>query len=291
MTAPVLIAESTLGDPPTRLLTAARFAIEPGRRGLPDVTETLPLAEQLRRALLARCFALVKSSHPGLAHPSSLVPHPFSAPALSGKDGQGRPRCGHAHAFFLPTDEDGDGKLDHLTVFAPMGFNALESRAIDTLAHLRFTGGDPLSLRLLGAGHEHHLRSGLLAESTDWRSATPFVATRYPKLRGRKRDRPQDYTSPGHFARHILEDELQRRGLLSGVRRIDDEEVIGGQRLHSLRFQRSRRKPGDDGGRRPSGAFRIQFAAKVGGPLCLGHACHFGLGLFLPSPFAAREVR
>lgn len=25
------------------------------------------------------------------------------------------------------------------------------------------------------------------------------------------------------------------------------------------------------------------FTASVRGPLCLGHSCHFGLGLFVPS--------
>jgi CRISPR-associated protein Csb2 len=45
---------------------------------------------------------------------------------------------------------------------------------------------------------------------------------------------------------------------------------------------RDNNKPGDDGGRRPSGAFRIAFAAAVRGPICLGHSSHFGMGLFLP---------
>jgi hypothetical protein len=47
-----------------------------------------------------------------------------------GKNEQGHPRAGHEHAFFLPADEDGDGRIDHLTVFAPMGFNPLECLAI-----------------------------------------------------------------------------------------------------------------------------------------------------------------
>lgn len=45
---------------------------------------------------------------------------------------------------------------------------------------------------------------------------------------------------------------------------------------------RFRRKAGDDGGRRPAGAFRIVFPELVRGPICLGHSAHFGLGLFVP---------
>ena len=40
---------------------------------------------------------------------------------LSGKDAAGKPLKGHHHAFYVPTDEDGDGRLDHLTVWTPGG--------------------------------------------------------------------------------------------------------------------------------------------------------------------------
>jgi len=49
-------------------------------------------------------------------------------------------------------------------------------------------------------------------------------------------------------------------------------------------FQRFRRKCGDDGGRRLSGAFRLTFPYPVRGPLALGWSSHFGMGLFLPEP-------
>ena len=50
-----------------------------------------------------------------------------------------------------------------------------------------------------------------------------------------------------------------------------------------LPFRRGRRKPGDDGANRATAAFRLEFDRDVAGPLCLGHASHFGLGLFLPA--------
>ena len=123
-------------------------------------------------------------------------------------------------------------------------------------------------------------------------SATPFVVTRYLKLRGTKRDRPEDYASPRDFAQHILQQELKRRSDLPQAASIESVESIGTHRLRSIQFKRFRSKQGDDGGRRPAGGFRITFAVSVHGPLCLGHSCHFGLGLFLPSsPFSGRAAR
>jgi CRISPR-associated protein Csb2 len=56
--------------------------------------------------------------------------------------------------------------------------------------------------------------------------------------------------------------------------------ISGG--LRPIQFKRFRRKAGDDGGRRPTGAFKLTFREPVTGPLCLGWSSHFGMGLFAP---------
>src|SRR5438309_10856854 len=89
--------------------------------------------------------------------------------------------------------------------------------------------------------------------------------TRYPKLRGSKRDRPEDYASPRAFTRHVLRQELQRRPGLPEIVSIEDEEVIGRHQLRPIQFKRFRSKSNDDGGRRPADGFRITFAAPVRG--------------------------
>ncbi len=263
---------------PRPAFTIARFAID--GPVLPLVTETLPLAEQTRRCLLGLCQRLARRGEPGLADADVWR----LSPAFWGKDENGQPRTGHEHAFFLPADEDGDGRLDHVTVCASMGFSPLERQAIDRFRSLRFGDGEPLSLVLVGLGNRPDFRSPLVAESTVWLSATPFVVTRYPKLRGRKRDRPEDFASPQDFTRCILSEELRRRPQLPGVESIETVAGIGPHHLRPIQFRRLRDKRGDDGVRRPSAGFRITFTAPVHGPLSLGHACHFGLGLFLPSP-------
>ena len=75
------------------------------------------------------------------------------SPTLSGKEVDGRPRTGHQHAFYLPTDEDQDGRLDHLTVWVPSGLNTLEVDALARVDTLNPGQGRPeVRLALLGYG-------------------------------------------------------------------------------------------------------------------------------------------
>jgi len=208
------------------------------------------------------------------------------SPAFWGKDAEGRPGVGHRHAFFLPVDEDGDGRLDHVTVCAPMGLSGLEIEALQGLRRLPWGAGEGLALALCGQGTPRDFRAAILDEAAVWRSATPFVASRYPKLRGRKRDRAEDLVSAEAFVRSVLVRELEqlreRRPELPEVVAIDNVRGCGrDERWRPLQFQRFRGKRTDDGGRRPSGAFRITFAGPAPGPICLGHSSHFGLGLFV----------
>jgi CRISPR-associated protein Csb2 len=127
----------------------------------------------------------------------------------------------------------------------------------------------------------------LFGASAVWESARPFVVTRYPKCRGAKRDHPAAYATPQALARQVMTQELnrlrERRPDLPDVVAIKPFEGLGPSGgWRAIQFQRFRRKRDDDGGRRPNGAFRIEFTAPVHGPLCLGHSCHFGLGLFRP---------
>lgn len=81
------------------------------------------------------------------------VPH---SPVFSGKDEHRNPLTGHRHAYYLPTDEDGDGRIDHLTIFSRDGFGPPERRAIDRFRKLNTDRRDedrhPLRLLLLGIG-------------------------------------------------------------------------------------------------------------------------------------------
>jgi len=243
---------------------------------LPGVTETVYVAEIARRYLQG----IFGRQHDGQW-----------SPIFSGKTSDGRPvATDHQHAFYLPSDEDGDGRLDHLTVVAPGGFGDQEVRALDRFAYMHGPGGTELRLLLAGlTSREHPQGIPLLATARRWRSLTPFVPTRHFKARGAKRD----HCDPLQFPEVALREELARRHLPGPLRveRVARCELTslapgrsGGSRrsLSWLEFRRERvsgagRKGGD-----PGGGFLLEFEQPVRGPIALGYGCHFGLGLFGP---------
>ena len=251
---------------------------------LPLATETLPVSEAARRALMGIHGRLTEKN--GVRGRSNV---------LSGKDEHGQRLADHRHAYYLPTDEDGDGRLDHITVYAAGGFGPDERRAFDGLRELR-TGREgeerhPLRLLLLGMGAYDEYNPGPLRASKTWESATPYIATRYAKTRGRNRI---DMASPEDRA-SFLQDDL--RAQLAAVRPDlvgesapeviieplwDDNHVLKvAGRWRTIQFKCFRRKAGDDGGRRLAGAFRLIFRQPVRGPIVLGWSSHFSLGLFV----------
>jgi CRISPR-associated protein Csb2 len=216
---------------------------------------------------------------------------------LSGKNEQDEPLADHTHAYYLPSDEDGDGRLDHLTVFASAGFGRDERRAFDLLREVR-TGREgeerqPLRVVLLGMGASTEYSPGPLQSSRQWVSATPYIATRYAKTRGQHRIDLGWPEQRENFLRDNLRSQLvtlwpELFGELAPEVVVEPEwdpnhvfQVA--RRWRSIQFKRYRRKRGDDGGRRLSGAYRLTFAFPVRGPIALGYSSHFGMGFFMPA--------
>lgn len=263
------------------IIQVVRYALD--STVLPLVTETLVVAEAARRALM------------GIYGRQNPTPDGGKgcSPVFSGKDRDGARLVGHGHAYYLPTDEDGDGRIDHLTVFCREGFGPGERKAMDSLRILR-TGrqveeGHPLRLLLLGMGSLDEYRPGPLRPGRVWESVTPYIATRFAKIRGRDKI---DLRSPGACSAFLIDD--LREQLKVALPDVDAEQVqikplcdANGtfkiaDRWRPIQFKRYRRKASDDGGRRLAGAFRLTFRTAVSGPIALGHSAHFGLGLFVP---------
>ncbi|MBW3597271.1 MAG: type I-U CRISPR-associated protein Cas5/Cas6 [Planctomycetes bacterium] len=261
-------------------IQVARYAVDAAV--LPLVEQTLPLAEQFRRVLMGTHRRIEEKRNPHAGLPRSV--------AFSGKDEHGVMLTGHSHAFYLPTDEDADGRIDHLTVVASGGFDDSELRALDRLRRLPFGDGDPLNLLLVGLGRSSDFTAPLFAPGDVWESVTPFLVTRHPKRRGQKKDPPELLQNKTQFVARVFEEELARlqaiRPDLPSPREIiplvDQYDVfrVGQRRLRPIQFKRFRRKSGDDGGRRLAGAFRIVFDRPITGPIAFGHSSHFGMGLF-----------
>lgn len=234
---------------------------------------------------------------------------------FSGKDSTGSSLKGHSHAFYLPSDEDGDSKLDHLTIFSSQGFMGDERTTLAKLDRLYGYGlGGELRLLLIGVYEEadDYIGGGLFGPSSVWISATPYMLTRYPKLKdsGRWRTKPMPeelrvqlpeplgwYPTGDHMLLDygVLPDlsEMQQDGplaqlLLSVKRRglpdVKTVELIPecrrlGRSFRWIEFKRYRK-----GVSRPiigrGFGFRLVFKEPVLGPIVLGYGCHYGLGLF-----------
>jgi CRISPR-associated protein Csb2 len=268
--------------------TMARFSLDGAV--LPLVEDTLRIAESARRTAMG-IYRRIEEQR--LYHGNRPKDRPMPrSEVFSGKDENGHPLKGHRHAYYIPSDEDGDGRIDHLTIVAAMGFGTVEVKVLDAMCRLPHEGAEPLDLVLLALGQATEICAPKLAgPARVWISATPYIATRFPKARGRKKD-PLDLLGLDNqrsFSRQVLQEELER--LCQGspdmkkpqsIEYLNEEHRMGAHRLRPIQFKRFRRRRSDDGGRRPAGAFRIVFPEPVLGPLCLGHSSHFGLGLFVP---------
>ncbi|MBT3224289.1 MAG: type I-U CRISPR-associated protein Cas5/Cas6 [Proteobacteria bacterium] len=188
-------------------------------------------------------------------------------PVFSGKTPEGEPRKGHRHAFFLPVDTNGDKHIDHITVWAPEGFDSCAVRALQGLNKLWGGDGHPIRLILVGLGQAEEYRTApSLSVATHWKSHTPFVLSRHPKRkRGEWTDTPEDQVR------------LACQRLLGVTPKVEH--------LPETRWSRFYRSRPGGGGSRASDrgyGFRLEFPAPIAGPIALGYGAHFGLGHFLP---------
>lgn len=263
---------------PTRIprVQAARYIIS-GAAHWRRVTNALPVAELCRAALMG-IYGTLYPQHDGSRGRSAV---------FSGKDQAGIPLSGHSHAFYLPTDEDGDALLDHITVYAADGFDAAHQAALGGLSFLRLPqAGDYLELTLANIGIAAEMNAGPLARSDLWQSATPYVATRFARTRGRGRA-----NSPADF---LISDLLgQATGFCQRCLGAEVKSVApmlrDGEFCHPApggaaagEYIRSRLRRADNGGLRYCGYFLLRFARAVSGPVALGHNAHYGMGMFLP---------
>lgn len=255
----------------------------------PLVTESLIVADTMRRAAMGKF---------GDANGGA------KSPVLSGKDESGTVLKGHLHASYLPTDEDGDGRIDHMTVVASeidsgpkkelaalSSVNRLWSHSLEDKIHLAFEGHGKI---------EDFPNVKMFGESKRWRTATPLVLSRHMKLK-KSAGRTIVKDSAGAQIRKELSlryglDQVRieytnpREPMLGfGIRPItssdsapehdNSRESITGPRFRPFEFKRIRKHDKPGGG--AYGLF-LEFDRPIRGPLCLGYASHFGLGLFIP---------
>ncbi|MBN2508124.1 MAG: type I-U CRISPR-associated protein Cas5/Cas6 [Verrucomicrobia bacterium] len=246
----------------SKLPKVARFAVSSAV--LPRVTRAISVAERIHQ---------------------SLVRFSDQDPVFTGNAG-GQPLQGHQHAFVFCEANGPRDAITHVTVFAPMGFDAAARRALEVLTQhgVWGHGAHDLQLVLLGLGDGGTFDDcPLFGPARIWRSLTPFVATRHPKTHrdGRPKLDADGWPvgSPAHDLRRLLAQAGQP--LPDKVEPLDTIP-LGSRRLRPLEFQADRFHGEGRRGSQPGVAFKVTFAKPVTGPLAFGYGAHFGLGLFVP---------
>lgn len=251
--------------PRTAVRPAARAAVRPevvrwaiSSPANPPVTAALTMGDALRAACQAR-FGDGRRD--------------LSSATLSGKRADGTPRQGHTHAHYLAHDEDGDGLLDTLYVWAREGLGPEELSALAQCTELRRKKGLPAddyracNLGLEAVGQAEVVAPRLAGPSTRWTSFTPFAPTQHR--------RRQDTEA---FVDQQVRLELRRRDLPEPVAvRI----VVDGRQRQALEFRRHRIAESLRDAR-PAFTVEVTFPVEVAGPLAVGALSHFGLGLLVP---------
>lgn len=262
--------------PESKQITVARFAL--AANVLPLVTKSLPFAELVRRCLI--------SSRAGNEH----------SEVICGKLKDGTPLENHQHAHYIATSEKAEnaGRIDHITIYAPRGFNPGDVAALGNMPPVKWRESRTnVRLILTGLGEVKDFAAvekkiAMFQKATRFRSVTPFSLPNFPTRGGGKAARPKD-SPEGQLRR-----EFRKRGLpepISIVRTKGYFETLApienvGEKTPRFRWlEFSYRRFNGTAGNGLAG-FEIEFAPKdlekLEAPLALGFGSHFGLGLFLP---------
>lgn len=257
------------GRPSVEMMLLALTTPSGNKSALPSITRTLPQAELFHRAIVGRAGK-------GQA---------IHCPELTGRDKDDKLlRNGHRHAHLFPLDLDNDRRIDHILIYAMMGLGDTAQRAIAGLRRTWTKGGaGDLQLAVVGKGRLEDIRHlpaamgsrlqqmiGPTQGSRHWVSATPFIPPRFLKPTGKSND-----------LTHQVNAELRSRGLPEAQIAIlpgHSHEML--PLRHFVRTRRGGASPPQDVGC----LLQLTFAEPVCGPIALGYASHFGMGLFLAVP-------
>lgn len=250
--------------------TTALLALSSDTRNVdafPSLADALPRLEAIHDALVKRST--------GNGVPS---------PCFIGKV-NGIPVDGHRHASLLPLCLGRrPARLDHVLVHAPMGFDAAARDALGSIRKIYAKNFPDLFVTLAGIGTLDSFATLIrhVGRASSWESTTPFVPSRHMKTRG-KDTLPEQIRAELRW-RGLPEPKSIAIELRDGTfAPLDDAVPLVGPEASSLRFRHYRRERAE----RPapcarSFSLRLEFEKPVAGPVSLGYASHFGLGLFVP---------
>ena len=221
---------------------------------LPRVEDSLRLGELMRVAAMGQCKHVFGEGR---------IP-----PIFSGHDLPAGNR--HGHAFYLPWDSNSDGKIDRVLVYAPAGMNDAEQRALFKVQKLWDHTGTQWQLAFENSGSPA-VASPLTQGSTVWKSITPYLHPWHCK---------KGFDVEAQVRRECRERGLPEPVAIEYIAEIDVGKNRKRRPIHFHRFRKRRSLSQPD---QIGNFLRLTFAKSIEGPLALGFACHYGLGLFAPS--------
>lgn len=245
---------------------------------LPPLRQALPLAERLHRALAKKADG---------ASAETVV-------QLVGKDARNEKALGHRHAYVFPFAANAEKRgahrhnaaaIDHIVIHVREGMTDEARRTIESQLRSLYAREAMLKLVPVWAGKADAFEKlALTREARVWVSHTPYVCPRYLKAKGR------------HTLWGQVEEELRSLGF-EGVQTVEFETrdawapadtVLAA--IHASKastrwrsFTKTRAHGPQSPGHQPALGLRLTFERPVRGPIAIGYASHFGLGVFEPA--------
>lgn len=229
-----------------------------------------------------------------------------SLPVFSGRDATGNPMKGHQHAYIFCEPNPETFMIDRVSIYVEAGFDDQAQRAFDWLQKNGLAQGNRTSARkrakydnelrwvLIQTGDLHSAqasiepeRPNLFQTSQKWQSLTPFIKTRHTKRHNNGAPKLDEegvtIGSTIHDLRRLV---CEEKGLELGTTaqiEVYNKPALDRRPFYWQQFKRKRKGDGRHAGLHGCG-FKLYFEEPIQGPLALGYAAHFGLGLFCPIP-------
>ena len=259
---PAILKKSVFIANPVECVLLSLASSTHNQHALPMRNQSLPQCEQLHRRLVG-----IASKQLGDC-PSELT----------GRDAQRQPlKTPHSHAHVFALDLDGDQRIDHFLIYARMGLSSIAQEAIRHARKADTKGQSAMRLAIAAQGNLAALSKDvgdlaqLIRPARRWVSTTPFVPPRYLKKNGAN-------TLEGQIKSELVAREISTAVMVRFIAVNSDDPYADEARLQR-HFKRIRRKlaPKQDVGF----TVELTFDEPVAGPIALGYASHFGLGLFV----------
>ncbi len=175
----------------------------------------------------------------------------------------------HHHAFYLPWDSNSDGHIDRILLHVSDGMEAEQQRIVEGVRKLWSRDGGEWRLVLESIGRSA-IANALTQPGTVWESVTPYLHPWHVKKR---------FDVEAQIKRECRERGLPEPTCLESF---EEVEVGKNRKRRPIHFRRFRSRRGITQPDRLGSFWRLTFPESIQGPLALGFACHFGLGLFKP---------